>query len=274
METSDCIKSKYQILLFFITTILFTWLLWLPAMLIQNYGVNLPLSYDIFITIGTFVPSVVGIVFTYLFGGKKEIYLLFKSLMNVRIKAKWILFIFLVLPGVSGVSCLIFSLLGTALPQMQFAPWVIPVAFVYILIFMGPLGEELGWRGFALKQMLRSISPIRATALIGIIWSVWHLPLFFISGTTQNALTVFGIFPALFGYFLYTVMISVLITLFFIKSNCSIFGSILLHTVGNLSIGFVPLIFIKKGAVILLLVLCVVTITILYTHRKSMFRKV
>jgi len=37
---------------------------------------------------------------------------------------------------------------GGTLPQMQFSPWFIPIAFVYILIFMGPLGEEAGWRGF------------------------------------------------------------------------------------------------------------------------------
>jgi len=76
--------------------------------------------------------------------------------------------------------------------------------------------------------MLEYLSQLKAAVLLGIIWSLWHLPLFFINGTTQNALTSFGSIPAILGYFLYTVMISVLITLIFIMSNGSMFGSILL----------------------------------------------
>jgi membrane protease YdiL (CAAX protease family) len=134
---------------------------------------------------------------------------LLKSLLHVRIGVKSLLLVFLVLPAVSAVSCLIFYLFEGALPQMQFAPWFLPVAFVYILLLMGPLGEEAGWRGFALKKMLQLTSPVKAAVLLGIIWSFWHLPLFFIHGTTQNALTAFGILPAIAGYSLYTVCISV-----------------------------------------------------------------
>lgn len=103
--------------------------------------------------------------------------------------------------------------------------------------------------------MLEYLSQLKAAVLLGIIWSLWHLPLFFINGTTQNALTSFGSIPAILGYFLYTVMISVFITLLYIMSNGSVFGCILLHTVGNLSLGIVPLIFSKNGAVIMLLTL-------------------
>jgi len=231
-------------------------------------------SYNLFITVGTFVPTVAGFFFTYIFGGKAEVYSLFKSLLNVHISVKWLLFTFLVLPAVSAVSCLLFYLSGGTLPQMQFSPWFIPIAFVYILIFMGPLGEEAGWRGFALKKMLGSSSPLIAAVLLGIIWSFWHLPLFFIKGTTQNVLTSFGSIPAILGYFLYTVMISVLITLLYIMSNGSVFGSMLLHTVGNLSLGFVPLIFSKKnGAVIVLLTLCIAVTAIIYKYKKIMFHK-
>jgi len=162
---------------------------------------------------------------------------------------------------------------GGALPQMQFPLWFIPVAFVYILIFMGPLGKEAGWRGFALKRMLEKLSPIKAAVLLGVIWSFWHLPLFFIKGTTQNALTSFGIIPAILGYFLYTVMISVLITLLYIMSNGSVFGCILLHTVGNLSLGVVPIIFSKNGAVILILTLCITVTAIIYKFKKILFHK-
>ncbi|WP_139905165.1 CPBP family intramembrane glutamic endopeptidase [Clostridium thermarum] len=274
MKFIDRLKSKHEVIMFFITTILFSWFLWFPALLIQNFGVNLALPYNFFVTVGTFVPSVTGFIFAYIFGGKAEVYSLFKSLLNIHIKVKWLLFVFLVLPIVSAVSCLIFSLSRETLPQMQFAPWFVPVAFAYIFIFMGPLGEEAGWRGFALKRLLWKASPMKSAVLIGIIWSFWHMPLFFINGTTQNILNSFGKIPAILGYLLYTVMISILITLLYIMSNGSVFGSMLLHAVGNLSLGIAPLIFSEKGAVILLATLFITVSVITYKYRKIMFRKV
>lgn len=271
MNIEDRFKAKKEVIVFYIITILFTWGLWFPALLIKNHGVYFPISFDLLITVGTFVPSIAGFVFAYIYGGKSEVYLLFKSLFNIRIPLKWLFFAFLFLPGVSAISCLIFKLSGDTLPQIQFAPQFLPIVFVYILILMGPLGEEAGWRGFALKRMLQNLSPIKASVLIGVIWSLWHLPLFFINGTTQNALTSFGILPALLGYFLYTTIISILITLLYINSNGSVFGSILLHTMGNLSLGFIPLIFLKKGAVILLLSLLAATVIIVYKFRKAFF---
>lgn len=236
----------------------------------QNHGIPMILSYNFYITAGTFVPSIAGFFFSYIFGGKAEVYSLLKSLLKIHIGVKWLLFIFLVMPLVSAVSCLIFYLSGGTLPQMQFPLWFIPIASVYILIFMGPLGEETGWRGFALKKMLEYLSPLKAAVLLGIIWSFWHLPLFLIKGTTQNALTSFGYIPAILGYFLYTVMFSVLITLLYVMSNGSVFGSVLLHTAGNLSLGVVPIIFTKSGAVILLLTLCITVATVTYRYKKVM----
>lgn len=109
--------------------------------------------------------------------------------------------------------------------------------------------------------------------MLGVLWSFWHLPLFFIAGTTQNALTAFGYVPAILGYFLYTVMISVLITLLYVMTGGSLLGAILLHTVGNISLGFVPLIFSIEGAIITLLTLFVAVTAVMYKYRKIMFIK-
>lgn len=273
MGKTDRSEVTHAVILFFIATFLFTWLLWLPAYLIQNHGISMWLPYDFFITAGTFVPSAAGFIFTYKSGGKAGVCSLLKSLINMRIGAKWLLFAFLLLPAVSAASCLVFYCTEGTLPQMQFSPWFIPFAFIYILIFMGPLGEEAGWRGFALKNMLGFFSPFKAAVILGFVWSLWHLPLFFINGTTQNAMTSFGFVPAISGYVLYTVMISVLIALLYIKSNGSVLGSVLLHAAGNLSLGVVPLIFSKKGAVILLFVLFVAVTAVICKHKGSMFNK-
>jgi len=55
--------------------------------------------------------------------------------------------------------------------------------------------------------------------------------------------------------------------------NGSVFAAMLLHTAGNLSLGVVPLIFSKTGAVIELIVLCAAVTAVTYKYRRVMFKK-
>ncbi len=41
----------------------------------------------------------------------------------------------------------------------------------------GPLGEEAGWRGFALPRLQRRFDPVTSSLLLGFLWAGWHLPL-------------------------------------------------------------------------------------------------
>lgn len=248
-------KTLWELAAFFAAAFSFSWLLWFPALPVGNRIFSAELPGDFLLRAGGFGPSAAGLLLAYGFGGKTELRALLKSMRTLRIQPNRLLLLFLTMPGVSAITCLIAFLLEESLPEPQFSLWFIPVAFLYILVLMGPLGEEAGWRGFALKRMLTLFSPLKAAVLLGGIWSLWHLPLFFIEGTTQNLLTGFGFLPAFCCYLFYTVMISILITFFFVKSGGSVLGAILFHTMGNLSLGYMPLIFSKNCALLLLLVL-------------------
>ena len=54
---------------------------------------------------------------------------------------------------------------------------IVPVKLILVLLIGGPLGEEFGWRGLALPALEARLSPLWASLLLGIIWSIWHLPL-------------------------------------------------------------------------------------------------
>ncbi len=82
-----------------------------------------------------------------------------------------------------------------------------------------------------------------------------------------------GFTLAIMSYFIYTVMISVLITLLFTASGGSTFSSIVIHTMGNLTLGAVPLIFSRPGAVIYLFCLFVVIGVIVYKYKDIMWLK-
>jgi membrane protease YdiL (CAAX protease family) len=60
-----------------------------------------------------------------------------------------------------------------------------PVPFFISMLIAGPLAEEPGWRGTAYPRLLASMSRLQAGLLLGVVWAIWHLPLFFIPGTVQ-----------------------------------------------------------------------------------------
>ncbi|MFJ4622458.1 CPBP family intramembrane glutamic endopeptidase [Streptomyces sp. NPDC088812] len=66
-----------------------------------------------------------------------------------------------------------------------------PAAFLVSMIVSGPLSEEPGWRGTAYPRMRATMGPFRIALILGVVWAVWHLPLFFIDGTVQNGLGLF-----------------------------------------------------------------------------------
>jgi uncharacterized protein len=56
-----------------------------------------------------------------------------------------------------------------------------------VILIAGPISEEPGWRGFAHPRIRRSSGRLQTALILGLIWAAWHLPLFFIDGTSQSA---------------------------------------------------------------------------------------
>jgi membrane protease YdiL (CAAX protease family) len=85
----------------------------------------------------------------------------------------------------------------------------------------GPV-EEIGWRGFLLPLLQRRMSPLAAGLVIGIIWGVWHLPAFFLSGTAHSAWSFTD-------FFVGTIALSLIATALFNASKGSILLPALFH---------------------------------------------
>jgi membrane protease YdiL (CAAX protease family) len=99
-------------------------------------------------------------------------------------------------------------------------------AFLISLVFGGPLGEEIGWRGYALPRLQKEWSPLASALILGIVWGLWHLPLFFITGTAQS-------FLALAPFMLWVVSLSVLFTWAYNNTAGSLLIPVLLHAIVN-----------------------------------------
>ena len=143
--------------------------------------------------------------------------------------------------------------MGSPLPaNLSLSVWLTPllVEFVRVLFVGGPLGEEIGWRGFALPSLLNGqASAMKTSMILGLIWGLWHAPFYFVPGSGQNdMLRLGGSFLALFPAFVVWVMgMTVIFTWLHKLTNGNLLIAIIFHTAINTAAFFPSVIGAKSG---------------------------
>jgi len=148
-----------------------------------------------------------------------------QRVLRWRVQPVWYL-VALALPAALGFMAIGVSValkpgLGAAL---SFKPWYLFPLYLLMTILGGGL-EEFGWRGITQDEWERSIGAIRAALLIGPIWALWHLPLFFLPGVSQ--------YHAGFALFLIDVMGNALLLGWLYSRTRSILLCVLMHAASN-----------------------------------------
>ncbi|MFC2066572.1 CPBP family intramembrane glutamic endopeptidase [Chloroflexota bacterium] len=120
-------------------------------------------------------------------------------------------------------------LIGKPIPAAQFPVVALPVLF--IVFFIMALGEEVGWMGYAFEPMQGQGNAFKATLVLGLIWAVWHLPLY-----------IFLIADPVFivAQVLLLVGLRFLHVWIFNNTGKSVFATILFHAVYNATNGALP----------------------------------
>jgi membrane protease YdiL (CAAX protease family) len=94
------------------------------------------------------------------------------------------------------------------------------------------LGEELGWRGFMLPRMLARHSWVNAALIAGVLWSLWHFPLWGRANYALSGSMVHTMLELLLTTLTATA-VSVIITAIFLHTRQSLIPSLLLHGATN-----------------------------------------
>lgn len=254
---------------FFLGTFLFSWLVW-------GMMIIFPPKDDLFVPLlflGAFGPSIVALYLVAREVGLRSLKEFADRILNFRrISWKWYLFIFLFFPAVLLLGYSVILLLGGESPDVNayFGGINTTSDFLYLLIFMllgGPLAEELGWRGYILEPLQEKWGKLRASLIIGFFWVLWHLPLFFIEGTSQSQ-KGFGI--AFWSWTLQLFFLSIIFTWVYNFTRRSILAAILLHLMANFAY---PLNLDTTGEIVFTIVRFAILIPILMAWSGKLSRQ-
>lgn len=102
--------------------------------------------------------------------------------------------------------------------------------FATALLGAGPLGEEPGWRGYALPRLLERMGDVPSSLVLGLIWTSWHLPVMLVLPSWRGGLPVLGYLPL---YALGVVLLAYVLTKLWVWSRGSILLAIWFHGVVN-----------------------------------------
>lgn len=225
--------------LFFIAVFCWTWSFWIPA---AASGVSVQTSLGrLLLVFGLLGPMLGGIGFTYFTRTREHWHDYWARVFDAgRIRPRWYAVIFLFAPVLFAIAVLldlvsggsdVAAQIGRTLAAFQSAPSTI-VPFLLVTLINGPIPEELGWRGYVLDRLQARWSPLTASIILGGIWTIWHLPLFFFEGMKHNV----GIASLWFWLFvLQTIPVTIIFTWIFNNTSRSTLGAILFHFMANLT---------------------------------------
>lgn len=225
--------------LFFGLTYGLSWAIWVPCVL-SGKTVDGPVPALI---IACSVPSLVGILLTHLTSDGIDKADFWKRVVSFKlIGLRWLAVIICLFPFLLALGLLTDKLFGGELPPLLGAEQTLvqPAALMLFIgenIIGGPLGEELGWRGFALDRLQNKWNALVASLILGIIWTAWHSPLFFIKGTPQQGMG-FGTF-VFWLWSLQVVSLSVLTTWAYNNTHRSILSAVFIHFMFNSTYGII-----------------------------------
>jgi CAAX protease family protein len=178
--------ARYPLIFYFVIAYGFSWVVWVPLALSKD-GAGLlsfrsPIGASASVVVASFVgPFLSAFIMTGITEGREGIDRLLRRCVLWRVGLGWYLFALIGIPlilalgviALPGAMASFTGLASLAPPR----PWLSLIIYVF---FHGPLGEEPGWRGFALPRLQRLYGPLVGSLILGTLWPLWHLPYFWV----------------------------------------------------------------------------------------------
>jgi membrane protease YdiL (CAAX protease family) len=233
-DSPQVASGQIPALLAFVTlTFGWTWTLWIAAAGLASHAPGLGKTL---LLLAGFGPSFCGLITVWIFDGRVGLSRWLHRCLNWRLRPIWyaVAFIGPLLAMILAVS--LDAILGGTLPSWPSLGHArLAVAQVaLVLVINGPLGEEFGWRGYALHPLTARMGWRWAGLIVGAVWGLWHLPLFFIPGMAQAQMPI-----ALFMSG--AIALSVLMARIAVNTAFSVLPALTFHWAINAGPAFIPI---------------------------------
>ena len=213
---------------YFVLAFAFSWIFWWLAVL-EARGLISPLPVPA-VFLGAFGPLAAAVVVTAQEGGRAGLRSLLGRVVRWRVAPVWYAVALLGPLALQSGAVALHTALGGPPPDLSAIIGVLPVvvAISVYMMFTVALGEEVGWRGYALPALQGRHGALLASVILGVMWALWHLPLFF------NPDLFYSNLPFVVQLAI-QIPLTILITWVFNSTGGSVLMAMLVHAVFNAS---------------------------------------
>jgi hypothetical protein len=234
---------------FFLLAFGFAWLIWLPFVLPSLGAYRMTDTQEGLMTpavmLGAFGPALAAVIMTARRGGWPAARSFLNEGISLKAPLRFYAYALLLPTGVTagahylantlGVDDLPSTLLPTDLPIPTF---LVLIPNLVLMLFLGGGQEEFGWRGYAQVPLQRVLGFVPGNLVLGAIWGIWHLPLWFMPGE-GHAYYPFAAFV------LYTISLSLVMGWLYEASGNKLIIPWLTHAMSNAVIPFFPILHLE-----------------------------
>lgn len=226
--------ARHALLLYFLLAYAFSWAIEIPVALSMQgvISTQVPPALYYFASFGPFLAA---LLVTIIAEGSDGVYRLFVGLAKWRVGRGYVIFAILTPPILFAIAVVFSRLMQGAWPDLSllgdidYLPHLgIPGVLGLWLLTFG-LGEETGWRGFALPRLQAGRSAFSAALIIGVLHTFWHLPAFFF----RDTYTAIGLLLGIPMLLVSVVSASVIMTWLYNGTRGSMLMVVLFHGLFN-----------------------------------------
>src|SRR4051794_8065552 len=177
--------ARHPLVTFFALCFALTWGLGLVIIAGERGLLPFTVPFVPLFYLGVYAPTIAALIVGGVTGGPAGLRAVLAGWTRWRACPVWYLLALALFPLLGLVAVALHAARGGTLAMHLPAPAALAALFILGATF-GPIGEQAGWRGFALPRLQARYGPVRASLLLGAIWGVWHGILWLIPGTGQS----------------------------------------------------------------------------------------
>lgn len=258
-------KTKNQNLLtyYFLLTFAMSWSLWSPFYFVEDVS-------EFWVLPGAWGPTLAALILAYSHGKGQAVKQLLRKVLVWRVSWRYYFFAIFGILVVGCLAVILNMILGGKMPDTALilegmglssddaflALILFPVFFLINTLFGGPVAEELGWRGFAQPLAQEKYGKVVAGLVIGLIWSLWHLPLMIFLPKAVGNIPFWAYIP-------FMTAMGVIFSWLYNHSRGSVLLAILLHGGMNFATGFLGASVFTDQTLLIIYVILIIIVAVL-----------